>query len=321
MKAEALWIVEPKKIEIRPVEVSDPKPNEVQLRVKAVGICAWDSYLFQGISAIEPIPYIIGHEAVGIVEKVGSLVTKFKPGDKVFAASGSNHMMCQYINLAEDCIARIPDDVEDYSKWVLEPTVCVVNLLSLTNIQPGDRVALVGAGYMGLLTLQGLMNGSQAGSVSVFETRPERLEIARSYKPEFAFDPYSEEGKAHREWLKSTGGADVVIDLAGSLSGYELACELTANSGGKLVLGSWHRQEMRFDGTRWHLSGLSVLNLAPGSNRNFRQMIPRTGELVRQGVYNPGSLVTHVADLHNAEELFRLSIEKPEDYIKGVITL
>lgn len=321
MKADALWIVEPNKIEIRPVEVPEPKPNEVQLRVKAVGICAWDSYLFQGISALGPMPYIIGHEAVGVVEKVGSLVTKFKPGDKVFAASGSNNMMCQYINLEEDCIAKIPDDVEDYSKWVLEPTVCVVNLLALTQIQPGDRVVLVGAGYMGLLTLQGLMNSTQAGSVTVFEVRPERLEIARSYKPEFCFDPYSPEGEAHREWIRKTGGADVVIELSGAQSGYDLATELTADTAGKLVLGSWHRQEMRFDGNRWHLSGLTILNLAPGSNRNFRQMIPRTAELVRQGVYNPGSLVTHVADLYSAEELFRISIEKPQDYIKGVVTL
>lgn len=320
MKVDSLWIVEPKKVEIRSVELGDPLFDEVQIEVKAVGICAWDSYLYQGISAPGPLPYRLGHEAVGIITKVGAGVTNLKVGDKVFCASGSNDMMAQAINLKANCVARIPDDVEDYAKWVLEPTVCVVNLLHMTNIQPGDSVALVGAGYMGLLTIQGLMRGSQAGTVHVFEKRPERIEIAKSYNPDFVFDPDSAEGKAHIEAIKAQGGADIVIDFAASDSGYDLSNELTANSGGKLVLGTWHRNQKTFDGTQWHLSGLSVLNLAPGANRNFIQMIPRTAELVKTGVYDAGSLVTHVDDYHNVTELFELSIAKPEDFIKAVVT-
>src|SRR5690554_311881 len=161
MTVDSLWIVEPNKVEIRKVDLPEPNYNEVQIEVKAVGVCAWDSYLYQGISSPRPLPYRLGHEAVGIIRKVGSDVKNFKPGDKVFCASGSNDMMAEAINLREECIARIPDDVEDYAKWVLEPTVCVVNLLHKTQIEPGDSVVLVGAGYMGLLTLQGLIKGSQ----------------------------------------------------------------------------------------------------------------------------------------------------------------
>jgi len=320
MKAESIWIVEPKKMEVRTVEVPEPGFDQVQIEVKAVGVCAWDSYLYQGISAPGPIPYRLGHEAVGIVHKVGASITDFKPGDKVFCAGGSNEMMCQYINLGQKSIAKIPNDVEDYAKWVLEPTVCVVNLLHKSSIEPGDKVVLVGAGYMGLLTLQGLLRGSQAGSVTVFETRPERLELARAYNPEFCFDPYSEEGQAHVEEIKAQGGADIVIDFAASDSGYDLAASLTSKRAGKLVLGTWHRHAKSFDGTKWHLSGLNVLNLAPGSNRHFNELIPRTAELVRRGVYDAGSLVTHVANYRQAEDVFVQSIEKPKDFIKGVIT-
>lgn len=320
MKVDSLWITAPKQVEIRQVELGEPAYDEVQIEVKAVGVCAWDSYLYRGISAPGPIPYRLGHEAVGIITKVGEGVTGYKPGDKVFCASGSNEMMAQAINLKADCIARIPDDVEDYSKWVLEPTVCVVNLMHLANIQPGDSVVLVGAGYMGLLNLQGLMNGSPAGSVTVFETRPERLELAKTYNPTYAFDPYSPEGQAHIEKIKAEGGADVVIDFAASDSGYELACDLTADTAGKLILGTWHRNQKTFDGTKWHLTGLSILNLAPGSNRNFKQMIPLTAKLVQAGIYDPASLVSHTVDYHNAAELFELSISKPADFMKGVIT-
>ena len=75
MKCDALWVVEPKHLEIHPLEVRDePNPDEVQIDVKACGLCAWDSYLFQGISAPGPMPYTFGHEAVGIVTKVGNKV-------------------------------------------------------------------------------------------------------------------------------------------------------------------------------------------------------------------------------------------------------
>jgi len=75
---------------------------------------------------------------------------------RFFCASGSNEMMSQYFNVRYDCVAKIPDDVEDYAKWVLEPTVCVVNLLHKSEIEPRrTAVVLVGAGYMGVTHFTG----------------------------------------------------------------------------------------------------------------------------------------------------------------------
>lgn len=68
------------------------------------------------------------------------------------------------------------------------------------------------------------------------------------------------------------------------------------------------------------MTGLTILNLSPMSNRNFKQMVPRTAELIKKGVYNPGALVTDVADYHNAQDIFVKSLERPKDFIKGVIT-
>ena len=73
----------------------------------------------------------------------------------------------------------------------------------------------------------------------------------------------------------------------------------------------------------WHMTGLTVYNLSPSSNRKYTEMIPRTAELVKKGVYNPGEFVTHVAHYNNANDVkavFEKSIDKSDGYMKGAIT-
>lgn len=72
--------------------------------------------------------------------------------------------------------------------------MCVVNLLEKTHVEAGDHVVLVGAGYMGLLTLQGMCSGSSAGESTVFEKRPERLAMAKKLNLTAAFAPDLPEG-------------------------------------------------------------------------------------------------------------------------------
>jgi threonine dehydrogenase-like Zn-dependent dehydrogenase len=324
MKCDAVWVVEPNKIEIRPVEVHDePRADEVQIDVKACGVCAWDSYLFQGISGPGDPPYPIGHEAAGIVTKVGSLVTDFKVGDRVSVCAGTDTQeMAKIVNNKAAGVCHLPDTLTNWADAIYEPTCCVVNLLYKADLQPGDRVVLVGAGYMGLLTLQGLLRGSCAGYVTVLEKRPERREMAKELGADYVFDPYSAEGKQHIEQLVAQGGADVVIDFAASESGYDIANTVMKDLPAKLVIGSWHRHDMTFDGTRWHMSGNIVYNLSPMSNAHYTDLVPRCATLIEKGVYNPGSLVTHVVNYKdpNLAEVFKKSISKEDGYMKAVIT-
>ena len=323
MKTDALFVVKPNTIEIRTIDLPAPKYDELQVETKAVGICAWDSYLYRGLSAPGPHPYRIGHEGVGIVIGMGEGVRGFAIGDRIFAGTGGDEMMADHFNVKYDCVAKIPEDENDFVKWVAEPAVCVVNLLNKADIQPADSVVLVGAGYMGLLTLQGLMRGSQAGNVTVFDTNPERLAIAREYAPDYCLDPTSVEGRVNIEKIKHEGGANIVIEFAAVTESFRLACELTTNIQGKLVLGSWHREPRAFDGTRWHTTGLEVMNLSPSSNYRFRDLTPRTAILIKKGVYDTRRLVTHTAlfgDMDSMNDIFTKAIKKADGYIKGVIT-
>ncbi len=318
MKSNAIWVVEPNKIEVRPYEVEEPKDDEIMIRTTACGVCCWDSYLYRGESALEPLPYVIGHEAVGVIEKVGKEVKHLQPEDAVFCASGSNHMMSQYVTLKADCVAKLPDDTTDWVSSVIEPTCCVVNLLYMTHIEPGDHVVLIGAGYMGTLTLMGLTRASQAGRITVFEIREDRKEMAKAYQPDEVLDPESKNGKKVIDDIVAKGGADVIIEFSTTKSGFALANKLFKEAG-KFVIGSWHRGDMTFDGTRWHLGGVTIYNYSPMANPHYTEILPRTYELIKKGVYEPGKLVTHVANYKDCDEVFLRSIDKKDSYMKGVI--
>ena len=325
MKCDALWVTEPNHLEIRPLEVRDePYADEVQIDVKACGLCCWDSYIYQGISTPEPIPCNFGHEAVGIVTKVGTQVTKFKVGDKVAVCNSGKEskQMAKVVNNAAGGVTKLPDDTTDYARAVLEPTNCIVNLLTKLDIAPGDHVVLVGAGYMGLLTLQGLMRGSAAGRVTVFEVREDRREMARALNPDCVLDPNSEEGKAKVAEIYAEGGADVVIEFSASDSGFALANKVIGHRAGKFAIGSWHRHPMTFDGTSWHMSGITVYNLSPMSNKHYLDISDRTSQLIAKGVYDPASLVSHIVHYKDPglEDVFRKSITKEDGYMKAVVT-
>lgn len=322
MLAKGVFVEEYMKLSIREYDVPEPKAGEVMIKTKACGLCCWDSWLYRGVNAPGPMPYIIGHEGVGVVEKVGEGVTNLKPGDNVSCLSGNNEMMCEYATVPAAGLVKLPDDVTDWEKMVYEPTCCVTNLLNIADIQMGDHVVLVGAGYMGTLTLMALTRASQAGKITLFELREDRRKMAEAYPgPVEIYDPESEAGKAAIKTIQDAGGADVCIDFGASDSGFHLADSMTKMAG-KLIIGSFHRSDVTFNGTKWHLGGLYVYNLAPMSNPHFKEMCPRTYSMIQRGVFEPGKLVTHTAyyeDLDAMEFMFQRACDKGDDYMKGVI--
>lgn len=321
MKSEALFIKDYMELELGILDLKDElEADEVLVKTMACGVCAWDSSLYQGVNTPGPYPFPIGHEGVGVVEKVGSLVKNVKPGDKVFTARGGTDQFSEYFINKYDGLCKLPDETTDWASVVYEPTCCVVNLLNIPNIQMGDHVVLVGAGYMGLQALMGLVNSSQAGEITVFELRDDRIKMAKDYI-NTVYDPESDEGKSVINDIVKKGGADVVIEFGASTSAFELADSLTKKAG-KLVIASFHRGIMEFNGPKWHLGGLTVYNLAPDSNPHYEEVIPRTNKLIEKGVYDPAKLITHVAhykDLEEVKRIFDRSVDKKDNYMKGII--
>src|SRR5690606_38133531 len=102
----------PETMMLKEVELGAPKPGEITVRAKAIGINFIDTYHRSGLDPV-PLPSGIGMEAAGIVEAVGEGVTNFKPGDRVAYASGPVGAYAEAHNVAAASSVKVPDGVSD----------------------------------------------------------------------------------------------------------------------------------------------------------------------------------------------------------------
>ena len=163
--------------------VADPQPNEVRLRHTVVGVNFADTYHRGGVPhpwPVPPCPVVIGFEAVGIVEDIGSEVSGFQMGDRVAYAIPPLGSYAEVRNYPADQLVHLPDTLEDRqvaalllkgmtAHYLLHRTYCV---------QPGETILVhAAAGAMGLLLCQWgkALGATVIGTVST----PEKAEAAR----------------------------------------------------------------------------------------------------------------------------------------------
>jgi 2-desacetyl-2-hydroxyethyl bacteriochlorophyllide A dehydrogenase len=318
MKTEGIFYVAPNKVELRELEVGDPDLYQVQLELKATAICAWDQALYKGIlPAGTTYPFLHGHEGVGVVRKVGSRVTGYKEGDLVTSMGDNAGLWGHYANVTQTAVSRLRPDANDYEHWQAEPVACVMNGIEWCRVVPGDRVAVIGTGFMGLLLVQGLVHTTAAEVVAI-EINPFRLELARQFGATQIINPHTAEGA---EALKALASRpfDIVVEAAGTQEAFDYHYSLLRKQG-KLCIFSWHKDGARsVDLGAWHMSGYEVGNASPSISPNFSRIFARAVPLIEKGVFDLKPLVTHVMSPEQAPELFEIAAHQSDGYIKGVV--
>jgi D-arabinitol dehydrogenase (NADP+) len=178
----------------------DPAPDEVVVRVMASGICGTDVHIFRG-EYLGGYPVIPGHEFAGVVEAVGSQVTRFQVGDRVavepniacdnceaclnnrqnfcqnWQAVGVTRLggMAQCTTAPEKVVFPIGDLSFEAGAFV-EPLSCVLHGLERLDPEMADKVVILGAGPIGMLLLQGVrLRG--ASQVTVVDKNEARLRL------------------------------------------------------------------------------------------------------------------------------------------------
>ena len=312
MKTQGVKYLEQGGAEIVEIEVLDPEPGEVQLESGACGICALDLYAFRHGTAAMPFTPPAGHEGVSHITKIGQGVEGFKEGQRV--AGGS---FARVSNVKATEIYPIPASDQPDEYWVVEPVSCVVTGIDLCNLRPGDRVAVVGCGFMGLLLVQGLAH-SYAEQLIGIDINPKRLELAKRFGADAVFDASEHDLGGHLEELRALE-IDTVVETSGTQAGLNLATRLV-RTGGRISEFGWIHGNATVSGDAWHLGGFTIVNPSPFGK--IRDTFPAAIRLMKKGIFDLRPLVTHVVPLEEYPSLCeRIADGEEPDYIKGVVKL
>ncbi|RTQ95097.1 NAD(P)-dependent alcohol dehydrogenase [Lysinibacillus telephonicus] len=230
-------------------------PNEVLIKVEAVGICGSDIHYYKhghiGKRQVK-YPHIQGHECSGVIVQVGEKVTKFSIGDRVTVEPGipcktcencrsGKYNLCekviflstpphkgtlrQFINHPEDFVFSIPDSLSFEEATLAEPLSVAIHALNRANIQPGKKVLITGMGPVGLMTVCAA-NYFNADEITVTDMLLNKLEVAKKLGA-------TETVQVPSEVIKDNY-YDLVIETSGSKHAIQSGI-LSLKKGGKFV--------------------------------------------------------------------------------------
>lgn len=318
MKTETLWYLGERSIELRSTEIPEPKGHEVLVEMEVCGLCSWDVLSYAGkFGRFHPYPFAAGHEGVGRVLRVGDNVEKVRPGQRVAChevpiGAPGGALLSRHAVRTEDKVSVIPDNPIPLKYWVVEPVVCIVNGLQYAGIQPGDSVALVGTGFMGLIFAQALAK-TLAKEVIAFDIDEKRLTMARDFGTHGTVK--IENDRVPETYYRRF---DVIIETAGRPGSMDLALKL-AKTGAIIENFAWHHHSHQFELDDWHTNAWRILNIQPGVNPHFGDLFPRTIDLIINRTFSNERLLTHWAPFEKAKELYDIALDRKDGYMKGAI--
>ncbi|MFD4377136.1 zinc-binding dehydrogenase [Streptomyces sp. NPDC059202] len=298
----------------------EPGPGEVLVRVAAAGICLSDRELYEGRRAPGYVryPVVPGHEWSGTVEAVGAGVDPALLGRPCVAEGFRCCGTCERCRYGETSLCTagyaetgftepgafadrlvvparllhlLPEGADLRAAALLEPAAVVAAAVRAGRPRPGDRIAVVGAGTLGLLAVQWLAASSPA-DLAVVDPRAARAERARAFGATRVLAPEDAAG-AHGEF-------DLVVETAGAPTTAASSC-LLARRGGRVVLtGMFAEGATGIDPVHLSVSQLELRSVFGASSAAWADAV----RAFATGLLNPAPLITHEFPLdHFAEAL------------------
>jgi alcohol dehydrogenase/L-iditol 2-dehydrogenase len=266
---------DPHSVELRELAIPEIGEDDVLFAVRSAGVCGSDLHQYSGKQSWQVnYPVVLGHEFSGVVAKVGSRVRGFAEGDRVVSETaavlppdsafvrqglynlepkrlgfgyGVNGAMAPFVKVPARCLHKIPDSLSFEKAALTEPCAVAYNAVCVNSrLRPGDTVAVIGPGPIGLLCAR-MAKLAGAGHLAVIgiPADAKRLEVARALGAETVLGAQGEDAAA---WAKSFGdgyGVDLVIDAAGVSASLKLALDIVRPAGQITKVG-WGPQPLNF---------------------------------------------------------------------------
>jgi len=330
-------------LELANLPVPSPAPDEVLIRVAACGICGSDVHGYDGSSGRRIPPLVMGHEAAGIVSAVGSSISNFAPGDRVTFDSTVYCGACpsclrgdmnlcdsrqvlgvscgdyrragafaEFVAVPARILHRLPENLPFAEAAMLEAVAVAIHGVNLAHISVSDSVLVIGAGTIGILTLQAV-RAAGCKKILVTDVDQDRLNLAKQL------------------------GATETLLSAENLQSQIL--QLTNNQGVDVALECVGRNETvaaGIDATRKGGTVVLVGNIAPNVNLPLQKVVtrqirlqgscassgeyPRAIELLASGSIKVKPLITAIAPLEDGASWFQRLHNREPNLLKVVLT-
>jgi len=329
----AVMFLEPKRLEIREVPIPDMNDDEILVKIRAATTCGTDLKTYnRGYHLLKP-PCIFGHEFSGDVAAVGRNVSRFKPGMRVVAHNSAPCQVCFYCkndqqNLCENPVFNfgsyaeyitvpapivrlntyeIPDHISYPQMAIMEPFSTVVHGQRVIHIRPGEHVAIIGTGPIGLLHLQMALK-SGASRVVAVDLSEKRLSFAKQIGATVTVNPENQDPVEAIKDLTSGRGVDVAIECTGKQIGWLTAARVVRKGGRVLWFGGMQKDvSIELDAYFIHYGELSLHGVFHATPLD----VLRSYELITSGVIDTRVLLSGELPLEKVEEGLKM-MEKGE---------
>ena len=293
-----------------------PAADEVRIRLEGCGICASNLPVWEGrpwfqypLDAGAP-----GHEGWGVVDAAGD-TDGFKRGDRV--AFLSNRAYAEYDVAKCDSIVKLPPEL-DGRKFPGEAAGCAMNIFRRSEIEAGQTVVVIGAGFLGNLLIQ-LAKSAGARTVAV-SRRDSAREIAKMCGADETIpmaDHHDIVGRIRE--LTNGRGAERVIECVGSQWPLDIANDVIAERG-RLVIAGYHQDGPRsVNMQNWNWLGIDVVNAHERDPRNYVRGMHDAIEAVVSGRIDLDPLLTHSYPLDQLDRALNDVADRPEGFVKGTV--
>jgi 2-desacetyl-2-hydroxyethyl bacteriochlorophyllide A dehydrogenase len=310
-------------ITVGEAEPAAPAPGQVQIKVAYTGLCGTDLHILHGdMDARVTMPLVFGHEMSGTIAAIGDGVTGWSIGDAVTvmpldwdgtcpACLAGNQHICQNLNfigidspgslqgywsVPAEVLVPLPAGLRLDHAALVEPTAVAVHDVRRGNVQPGDRVVVIGGGPIGVLIAS--VARAFGGSVVVIELDPHR----RAQIAALGFDTLDPRETDQVEWVTEwTGGAgaDIVFEVSGAAAAVLGATEL-AKVRGTLVVVAIHPVPREINLQRVFWRELTILGARVYQRVDFERAI----ELLDDGVIPAELLISKIVPLSETQQAF-----------------
>jgi L-iditol 2-dehydrogenase len=325
---------------IRLIETPRPSPgaDEILVATAIVGVCGSDLHAYHGRHPFIKLPVVPGHEFAGTVVEVGSDVDGFAPGQRVtvepslvcghcYNCTLGRYNICEqlevigcqttgsmgeYITVPAAKAILLPDDITWDQAALAEPLAVGVHAVRVAQISPGADVLILGAGTIGLMTLQAA-KAMGAGRVMVTDLRQDRLSLALKLGADEGVDPTTTDLAIRLEESFGPQRADVIIECVGVAATAREAIRV-ARKGTRIVLAGVFEEEVSVNLGLVQDRELELVGTLMYADDDFRTAL----KMLRDGRAVAEPLITHRFSLEQAALAFATA-DSRENVLKVLI--